>query len=307
MEPHDSPATPVDPVSPAAAPPRRHKRRNLLIAAAVLLLAAALGFLWVSQRPTGMRHYLVLGRDGWGGRPTANAEGRTDAMMLITLDFDGQRVIATSLLRDTQVTMPGGGQNKLNTVASFYDDATLADYLSQTYSIDISGTFSANFSSMVGILDALDGVTVSLTSSELRYLRREAGDYPGYPLHEGECLLNGAQALAYMRCRALDSDVGRTQRQTNVVRAVMNKATTLRASQLLSVVRGLYGSFATDVALTDLLGLARDAYTLRSAPLVRHQIPAEGTFRYGELRGGSVLIMNQEKNTALFEALLAGE
>ena len=291
--------------TPASLPPRRHRVRWILLA--LVLLVCAAGALWATQRPTGMRHYLVLGRDGWGSRENANAEGRTDAMMLLSLDFDRSRLILTSFLRDTQVTMPGGGQNKLNTIAHFYDDATLADHIAQTYHIAISGTFSANFTSMVGILDAMGGVTVHLTKAEVNYLRKDAGDYPGFYLHEGECLLNGAQGLSYMRCRALDNDMGRTERQANVVRAVMGQADSLGLMEIVNIVRSLYGSFATDVSLPELVQLARDAYTLRRADLVRHQIPAQGTYRYGELRGGSVLVMNEEKNVALFTELLADQ
>ncbi len=300
-----SPASPViSPMRAAFMPPRRKRTILVLALCAVLLLAAWAGA-WFLQRPTGMRHYLLLGRDQWGEH---NDRGRTDVMLMVTLDFDGSRVLTTSFLRDTQITLPKGGQGKLNTLAQAYGDAAVADYVSETYGVAIDGVFSVNFTSMMRILDAVGGVTVTLSPAEVRYLRVNAGDYPpDFNLHEGDCLLNGAQAVAYMRCRKLDSDMGRVNRQANVLAALMQQVRHMGASKALGLVPTFAGTYTTDLPLADQLSLARDAFRLRYAPLSRHQIPSEGTFRYGSLEGSSVLVINQEKNAALFSQFLQGK
>lgn len=293
-----------DPVIKAAAP-RRRKRWVWIFVVCLLSVVLTAAGLWFSHRPTGMRHYLLLGRDQWG---VTNDVGRTDVMMLVSLDYDRQGVLLTSFLRDTQITLPKGGKDRLNTLAQYYGDQALADYLTDTYGIDIAGTFSVNFTSMMHILDAVGGITVDLTAAEVRYLRKQAGDYGAeFTLREGPCKINGAQAVAYMRCRSLDNDMGRTMRQANVLQALMQQVRGMQSAQVIQLVPQLAGRYTTNVALTEQLALARDAFTLRNAELCRHQIPADGTFRYASLRGGSVLSMNEEKNKALFAAFLRGE
>ncbi len=272
---------------------KRTIRRALMLLGAALLVWLAL---WLLARPIGMRHYLVLGRDGWG---IHQDDGRTDAMAVITLDYTGNRVLFTSFLRDTKIKLPQGGENRLNTLAQYHGDQALKAYLEQQYHIKISGVVSANFTAMVYILDALGGVTITITKQEANYLREHAGDYPGYALHEGDCLLNGAQALAYMRCRMLDDDGGRVNRQSMVVQALMKSR--LSVGKVLRAVKQLSGSYATDLSLGEQLSLVRDAFSLRRAELVRFQIPAPNTFRYG---GDSMLVIDEEKNQQLYQKLL---
>lgn len=301
----DTPSPVVHDSVPIATIPRRRKRWGWILVTCTLIVALAGASLWLTSRPTGMGHYLLLGRDQWG---VSNDLGRTDVMMLVSLDYDRQRVLLTSFLRDTQITLPKGGKDRLNTLAQYYGDQALASYLTETYGIDIAGVFSVNFTSMMHILDAVGGITVDLTAAEVRYLRKQAGDYGAeFTLHEGPCKINGAQAVAYMRCRALDNDMGRTMRQSNVLQALMKQARGMRSSQVVQLVPQLAGSYTTDMALTEQIALARDAFSLRNAELHRHQIPADGTFRYASLRGGSVLRMNEEKNKELFAAFLRGE
>jgi len=288
---------------------KRKPRRILLgVAAAALVLMAVI--LWIVQRtavPVGVHHYLFTGKDNWGNLSAAET-GRTDAVLLVTLDTRANNLSVTSFLRDTQVDMPGGTKNRLNTLARIHGDEALRTYIEETYNLDIAGMFSINFSGAVQVIDALGGVTIDLTKAEVTYLRRAVGDYGrGFTLREGPCRLNGAQALGYMRCRNLDSDFGRTDRQANVLNALMQEARSMRLNQVLRVVPEVMGHYTTDLSLTEQLTLARSLFALRNAPLRRHQVPAQGTYRFISADGSSMLRINVDKNKELLEAFLAGE
>ena len=285
-------------------------KRRMMYAAGLLLLLLIAAVIWISPwdaAPTGVRHYLFTGKDNWGGLETAQM-GRSDAMMLITLDSGAKRLSMTSFLRDTMVSMPGGGTNRLNTLTRLHGDAALRTHIEETYAIDISGTFSINFTGAMQVIDALGGITVDLTRAEASYLRQAVGDYGAeYTLREGPCRLNGAQALGYMRCRSLDNDAGRTSRQASVLSALMQEARGMSLSQVLRVVPGVAGCYTTDLSLSEQLSLARGLFALRNAPLRRHQVPAEGTYRFTSVNGASMLRMNAEKNQDLFAAFLSGQ
>ena len=313
IPPTETPGTPPVPKGQKSTP----LRRRLLIGALLLLLLTLAAILvlmltgvkplpWITE-PAGVRHYLFAGKDNWGDLSTAE-QGRSDAILLITLDFDARHISMTSFLRDTMVDMPGGSRNRLNTLVRLHGDEALRAYIEEIYAIDIAGMFSINFSGTVQVIDALGGITIDLTRAEANYLRRTVGNYGAeFTLREGPSRLNGAQALGYMRCRSLDNDFGRTNRQASVLNALLQEARTMSLAQVLRVVPEVLGFYTTDLNLGEQLALARGLFALRDAPLRRHQIPAEGTYRYTSANGASMLRINAEKNRELFAAFLAGE
>lgn len=278
-------------------------RRILLLALLlVLVICLILGISWAVTRPTGQHHYLLLGTDNWG---LIDESPRSDAIMLVTMDFDRNKLLLTSFLRDTQVTLENGREDKLNTLTRSGGEDKLLDYLEYAYDIEIEGTITTNFSGMVQLIDAIGGITVNLTAGEVREVRKTAGDYPpDYMLYEGDCHLNGAQALAYMRIRKLDNDMGRANRQANAMRAVVAQAKNIGLTEALAILPNVQDFYRTDMSFGQQAELLRDAYRLRNAPIERQQIPAEDTYRFGELRGASVLVMNEEKNQEAFWTFL---
>lgn len=282
---------------------QKFTRRQILLLALIVLLAVCLilGISWLLTRPTGQHHYLLLGTDNWG---TIDELPRSDAIMLVTLDFSRNKILLTSFLRDTQVTLESGREDKLNTLTRTGGEDKLLDYLEYTYDIEIEGTITTNFTGMVHLIDAIGGITVELSAGELREVRKNAGDYEGYILQEGECHLNGAQALAYMRIRKIDNDMGRANRQANALKAVVAKAKHIGLTEALAILPNVQEFYRTDMSFGKQAELLRDAYRLRSAPMERQQIPAEGTFRFSSLNGASVLLMNLEKNQQAFWAFL---
>ena len=227
-------------------------------------------------------------------------------MMLCTLDMDGRRVSITSLARDLKIELPGKNkrEDKLNTVTHYQDEAALVSVVEELVGLPIEGYISVNFSSVVEIIDALGGVTVNLTSQEASYLKRVEGEYYQHPLHEGDCFLNGAQALAYMRCRQLDNDFGRTDRQAKVLSALLNGAKEIDLSLALSVADTLSHVYVTNLTPVQVADAVRNVLHLRGGEFRKFTIPAEGTFKYGEVRGSSVLVANMEKNRELLYEFL---
>jgi len=276
-----------------------------LVAVLVVMMCLLPVFSAQAAEKTDMDHYLLIGVDGWG----ANEEGaaRSDAIILVSLDYGHDRIMFTSFARDSLVNPSyRKGTVKLNAlVRSTEGEQALVDYLQEAYDIPISGYFVLNFSGAVDVIDIIGGIEVELSSAEKHYLKQRAGDYDGYTLAEGLCRINGAQALYYMRCRLLDNDFGRQGRQGKVLRAVLKELkdiTPMRALTLLDDVLGLY---RTDLSFGAQLELALKAIKLRNADIHTYSIPAEGTYRYGtDSHGASALEFDLEQNrTLLYEKL----
>jgi len=255
-----------------------------------------------------MAHYLLLGVDGWG----ANEEGsaRSDAIILTSLDYEKDRIIFTSFARDC-IVKPSyrKGTVKLNTlVRSAEGETVLIDYIEEAFGVPISGYFIINFSGAVDVIDAIGGVEIDLSAAEVDYLRHHAGDYDGYKLKEGPCLINGAQALYYMRCRGLDNDFGRQGRQGKVLRAVLRELSDITPLQAVLLLDDVLGLYRTNLSGGQQLELALKAIRLRRADVVTHSMPQEGSFRYGtDSHGASGLLFNMETNRESLYALLDTE
>ena len=120
--------------------------------------------------------------------------------------------------------------------------------MNRVFDLNIDGWFRVNFSSVITIIDAMGGVEVELTDAEAHYIDNKEGVYPEYLLSEGVCRLNGAQALCYARCRKLDNDIGRGDRQTKLFSALVKQTKKMTAANVVSVVRNMSHAWQSSLA-----------------------------------------------------------
>lgn len=258
------------------------KRLLLMVCVLMLLLPA---FAKAEERD--MAHYLLIGVDGWG----VNEEGgaRSDAIILASLDYDRKKIILTSFARDSLVKPSyRKGVVKLNTlVRSSVGEHVLIEYMEETFGIGIDGYFVINFSGAVDVINAVGGINLELDASEAAYLQPLVGGYEGYPLKEGWCLLNGEQAIYYMRCRSLDNDFGRQRRHGQVLQGLLDELSDINIVQALMLLDDVMGMYRTDMTIGQQIALVRRAVSMRDAELEMHSLPDEGTYRYAMDRHGS--------------------
>ena len=115
----------------------------------------------------------------------------------------------------------------------------------------------------------MGGVEVELTDAEAHYIDNKEGVYPEYLLSEGVCRLNGAQALCYARCRKLDNDIGRGDRQTKLFSALVKQTKKMTAANVVSVVRNMSHAWQSSLSSGEQAQLVFDALWMRGAQVVR--------------------------------------
>lgn len=144
---------------------------------------------------------------------------RSDVNIIMTVNPNTKRILLTTTPRDYYVTLPGisgESRDKLTHAGIYGVDVSMAT-LEQIYNIDITYYARVNFTSLIKIVDALDGVDVN---SEYDF---EAG---GFTYYKGMNHLNGEQALAFSRERYsfAAGDNQRGKNQEAVLTAILNKA-----------------------------------------------------------------------------------
>lgn len=158
--------------------------------------------------------YLLLGTDtGALGR---DYKGRTDTMMVMTVNPKSEKTTLVSIERDTQIQLNGRAA-KLNAAYAEGDADSAISAVENLLDIKLDGYMLVNMNGLKQLVDSVGGVTVT---APLTF------DYEGYSFVNGQSYsMDGTEALAFSRMRYDDpkGDYGRQERQQQVVKAVLNK------------------------------------------------------------------------------------
>lgn len=311
---------------------KRSGLKKFLIA--VLILAVLLGYGWNSlvglvydkmtfeentslaaepMKEDGVVNILLIGNDSREN----GVDGRSDAMILLSISSRTGTIYMTSLLRDMYVDIPGHDGNRLNAAYSYGGPELLLETVEQNFGIHVNRYMLVNFQAFANLVDAVGGVDLELTTEEVEYIngylveynmltgRPEGTDYLDTS-KSGLLHINGPQALAYSRNRYLGTDFGRTERQRKVLSAVMAKA----PGALLKNPKGLLdvlSNLTTNLTQRECLQLSLMAGKLLTYPVVQDSIPVKGSYENAKIRGMAVLKVDFAKNRQYLQDTIYGK
>ncbi|MBL3531332.1 LCP family protein [Companilactobacillus zhachilii] len=199
---------------------------------------------------------LLMGTDtGALGR---DYKGRTDSMMVITLNPTAQKTTITSIPRDTAVNIPEYGLAKINAAYANGQTKTAIVTVQKLLNVPIDFYALINMGGMEKVIDQAGGVEVTPTLSF---------DYEDYHFQKGQkTLMNGTKALAYSRMRYDDpqGDYGRQTRQRAVLTALFQKSSSISTLLNQNFIDSLSGQTQTDLTFSDLKELAQDYRSARN-------------------------------------------
>lgn len=192
-------------------------------------------------------------------RDLSSDSGLSDAIMVLTVDRNQNVIKMTSVLRDSKVPIEGHGKQKINHAYSYGGPTLAIKTLNQNFDLDIKEYVTVNFGQLADIVDAVGGVTLYLTPSEVNAANQLMQEcFAGEPRIQGsgDILLTGSQAVAYSRIRSLDSDNARASRQQNVLNGVFEKIKSMSKSDYPAFIRKFLGIVETSLDYSDILALS---------------------------------------------------
>lgn len=173
---------------------------------------------------------LIMGVDENEHRDNA-AQARTDALMVATFNKDERSINIVSIPRDSLVYIPEVGyEDKINHAHAFGGAKATIETVENLLEIPIDYYVRVNFHAFVDVVDALNGITVDVPYEFKESNSMDKRD--SIHLKPGIQTVNGEEALALARTRKLDNDIERGKRQQEIMKAIINKATSI--SSLLS-------------------------------------------------------------------------
>lgn len=234
---------------------------------------------------TGTFNFMLIGVDS----RTSSFKGRSDSMILVTVDRNKKKITMTSFMRDIWCSIPGYGTNRLNASYSFGGTSLLAKTLKQNFGITVDKFICTNFHLVSEFIDYIGGVDVELSE-------KEAVKVFGSGKKAGTYHLDGPHALFFSRIRHLDSDFRRVERQRRVIMACINIAKKKSLSELNSILNTYLPKVRTTMPQSDFAFLLSVGATVKNYSISSMTIPVSGSWKYARIRGKSVITINFRKN-----------
>lgn len=256
------------------------------------ILAAWLVFVLIFH-PKGTKTFLILGMDNYG---SLDVVGRSDVMMLVQIDFTRADISTVTFARDMFIPDENGRTQKINTIVRQSGEDALVTAMENAFQLDIDGWFRVNFTTVIELVDAIGGVEIELTEKEANYINRNT-NYD--PIEGGVNRLNGGQALAFARCRKLDNDMGRGERQNKVMAAMVAQTKRMTIANVVNVFNSLKHAWTSSLSGLEQVRLLGNALWLRGAHVNSIGMPLGG-WKYSD---SGVVIKMEENIQLLHEAL----
>jgi LCP family protein required for cell wall assembly len=262
----------------------------------------------------GVTNILLIGLDARPGQKT----GRSDTMILLSLDADHGCIKLVSFMRDLYVEIPGKKNNRLNAAYAFGGPDLLIKTLKKNFGVKVDHYIAVNFSILADVIDQLGGLEIDVPEKYLPRINAviyqdnlvlELPDEDGYIRKPGLQTLTGKQAQAYARYRygTKDGDFGRTVRQREVVMKCMEKIKEMSMTQLAEMAIINLDEVVTDMTLMDLVNLAPAAFELKNSEVRELRIPIDGGFSFKKISKMSVMVPKLKKNKKALAQFLSAE
>lgn len=258
----------------------------------------------------GCRNIALFGvdaRDGELGKGT-----RSDTIMIASIDQDTQEIKLVSVFRDTYLNLGNDSYNKCNTAYARGGPEQAINMLNRNLDLAITDYVTVGFSGLIDAVDALGGIEMEVTESEISHLNNyqlcmaEELHVDYTPVEQtGRQLLNGMQATAYCRIRyTKGDDFRRAERQREVLSAMMERARGASIGELTDLVNAVLPQVETSLGVNEILSVLGSVAGYRVA--ASDGFPFEGGRAGANVgsKGSCVIPMDLEENVRQLHQVL---
>lgn len=198
-------------------------------------------------------------------------KGRSDSMILLTVNPEEKTSKMVSIPRDTRTEIVGKGkQDKLNHAYAFGGVQMTVDSVENFLNIPIDYYLEVNMEGFKDIVDAVGGVDVN---NDLDFT------YEKVHFKKGTIHLDGDEALKYSRMRKLDKrgDFGRQMRQRQVIEAVIKKGASVSSlANYNDILKAIEKNVVTNLTFDEMVSIQTD-YRDSASAIEKIQIEGKGT------------------------------
>lgn len=284
----------------------------------------------------GIVNILLIGTDSRSAAEVQDAQGRSDTMMLASIDTNKGTITLVSFLRDARVHRIGKSgrftfYNRLNGAYSGGygggGPGELINTINENFKLDIQEYVSIGFDGFAALIDKIGGLDVDCDQGEINFInhRITAGfvNEPDIVLNAktikeepGILHLDGAQCLIYARNRHTGVDGGqgndydRVNRQQEIIQLIFDKVTKeMNEQSVLALISFATGYVSTNMSLDTMTDLAK-ILLAKGMTFNKVSMPEPGTYHNFVDENGtetSLLEFDLDEAAASLNKLLYGE
>lgn len=289
---------------------KKHVFLKILIAFIAVILAVLIGFyFWFTSalknvertelgdtgieagalHDEGVKNIVLYGIDSRQN----NDIGRSDAIVVLSIDKNNNKIKMTSVARDTYVEIEGHGNDKITHAWAFGKAPLAVKTLNKNLGLDVENYISVNFFGFAEIINYIGGVYIDVDKNEMAVMNK---DYVPYIAALGiECqpitktgmqLLSGGQALAYARDRYTGGDVERGNRHKEILSAMISKVKDTSVTKYPDIINKMTSCCATSLSDGDIKSICAWA-VLKSPEIVTMSLPNDKCNAQGKIIHGT--------------------
>ncbi|BED92272.1 MAG: LytR family transcriptional regulator [Candidatus Improbicoccus pseudotrichonymphae] len=223
--------------------------------------------------------------------------GRSDSIILVSLNSKTKQVKIISFMRDTLVKIPNHGFDRLNAAYAFGGANLTLITIRYNFDLKIDRYVSVDFVGFETIIDIIGGVTLDLSYDEVKYINDESSSKKKLS-SPGKNKLNGNQALQYSRNRnSAGSDYDRTKRQRKLLSALANQVKLLKYSELIKLFFSVMKFVKTNFKMGEIKDLLNMNEEYSQFSISTFRIPVDGNVKNSTKNGKMVLEIIDIKKT----------
>ena len=246
---------------------------------------------------------LLFGQDAHGSGE--NDFGRSDTIILLSLDNLHKKIKLTSFQRDTYVTIPGYGDGKLNSAFSLGGVPLSIEMVEANFGIKVDKYACVDFNSFRKIVDVLGGIDMEVTIDEMEYINAQidVNNQLGktefleidYTQETQIAHLDGYQALWYARNRGAENlggnpaysfngdDWKRTERQRKLLETIMTSLKEEASlADIVEIVNAVGPLVTTNLKKSDISFLVQNSLTYLQYDMDEMSLPTQPNWKYGK-------------------------
>ena len=252
----------------------------------------------------GVYNILLVGVEAIGNNSMAS--GRTDSIMIATINTKQKTLGLTSIMRDSYVTIPGYYNTKINAAFGHGGIKLLYETIAYNYNLRLDGSAIVSFKTFQKIIDELGGIDIEITPAEAQYLNTTnyVSKKSNRTLKPGMNHMNGNQALGYARVRyraTLDGsvdDFGRTSRHRRVMAAIFKEVKKSNPITLVKLLDTVFSQVQTDIKKSNASSYLAEVMELSidGVPLDNLRLPIDGSYQGAKINRQAVVTFDSAMN-----------
>ena len=228
--------------------------------------------------------------------------GRSDSIMIATIDTHNKKLKLTSIMRDSYVNIDGHGLDKINHAYAFGKAQLAIKTLNENFDLNIQNFVAVNFSSLPKIIDKIGGIELDIDSEELEYINSYIRNVNTINNTNSPSIassgiqhVDGTQAMAYCRIRYTSGgDYKRTERHREVLSKIFEKILSMSPTTYPSLLNDLLPMVSTNLDGSEIMELGNKILKIGNTTLEQERFPRDGYCEGQMINGVYYLTFDKE-------------